>query len=431
MDQERQSEAIKISRRSLLRAAAIGAGAALASIPLAPGAAAAAPRAPAQVPPADQAPFRIGLVLPESQLVPAFGPGLLDGLRLALHEVGGVSAGRPLALLVERYGVSQHRAMARARALVEERGVDVLVGAFSRHGATQLGPLAAERGTPLVVADVGANAVRPDRQRPFVLRSSLGHWRASWALGEWAARTVGGRALVLSSFYDSGYDTIYAFRSGFMSAGGQPPAVHVTHLPEQGLDLAPAISAIREARPDAVFAIYSGWRAEAFVRAFAASGLARHTRLLGSSFLADEALLPALGEAADGILSAGSWAPGLGGAGERAFADAYGALAGRPADSFAALGYDTGRLLLSALDSVGNNPDGQRLRDALASARFSGARGPVATHAQTLEAASAIYLRSVEGGTLRADYQLLAAHAMPELEVDNLKTGWTNGYLCV
>ena len=317
------------------------------------------------------------------------------------------------------------------RTLVEEHGADVLVGAFSRHEAARLGAMLEERGTPLIVADVGANTVRPDRQRPFVLRSSLGHWRASWATGQWAAQHVGTRILVASSFYDSGYDTIHAFRSGFISAGGQPPAVHVTHLPGQGHDLAPVVAAIKAQRPDAVFGVYSGWRAAAFLRAYADAGLARHIPLLGSGFLADEALLPELGGAAEGAVSASSWAPGLSGAGERAFASAYHRFANRPADAFAALGYDTGRLLLSALDTLGDTMSSFKLRDALAGASFTGARGPVAMHASTLDAASPVYLRIVEGGAVRATAQLLAAHDMPALEVDNLKSGWTNAYLCV
>jgi branched-chain amino acid transport system substrate-binding protein len=415
-----------------LRAAALGVGASFVGLRPSPESVLAATRAPAQVPPGHfAAPFRIGLVLPNSQLVPAFGPGVLDGLRFALHEAGAIAGGRPLALLVERYDGSQAQALSQARALVEARGADALVGAFSRHEAARLGALLEERRIPLVVADVGANALRADRQRPYVLRSSLGHWRASWAAGQWAARHVGSRALVVSSFYDSGYDTIHAFRSGFLSAGGQPPAVHVTHMPTQGRDLAPAIAAIREARPDAVYAVYSGWRAAAFVRAYAEAGLASHIPLFGSSFLADEALLPELGAAAEGVITASSWAPGLSGPSERAFAGAYQPFAGRPADAFAALGYDTGRLLLGALDTASDNASGKGLRDALAGAIFSGARGPVAMHSSTLDAASPVYLRVAHGGALRATAQLLEAREAPEMELDNLKTGWTNAYLCV
>src|SRR5262249_55244148 len=152
--------------------------------------------------------------------------------------------------------------------------------------------------TLLLVSDAGADAVEPVRGGGSVFFDSLGYWQASWAMGDWAARNLGRRAVVAASLYESGYDSLYAFQPGLEEAGGEGVETCVTHVPPATHDTGRAIAAIRRAVPDFVFAAYSGQPAVDFVRAYADSGLARRVPLAGSSFLVDETLLPAMGAAA-------------------------------------------------------------------------------------------------------------------------------------
>lgn len=377
--------------------------------------------------------LRVGVVLPRSTLYPTLGRNFLDGMQLYLTQAGARSPGRAITLLPAEYGVGLIEARKQTRTLIEQGQVGLVVGVLSAESAFDLRDLLHERDIPLIRAGVGAEIVRESLRSPAIFHSSLGGWQAAMALGAWAARSLGRRAAMASSFYESGYDTGYAFRMGYESAGGTIALAEVTHVPGQAGGLAQLLGRIQEIQPDLVYASYSGQQAVEFVRAYDEAGLARRSPLLGSSFLVDESLLPEQGRAAQGIRTALSWAPDLGTAENRAFSASYRAAAGRPADAFAVLGYDTARLIGEALGAGGP----AQLAQALGAVAFSGPRGAVAVDAEMIDTSSPLYLREVRGGAkarnvvvAQLDRGALRDGRVAELR-ETLRTGWLNGYLCI
>jgi branched-chain amino acid transport system substrate-binding protein len=388
---------------------------------------------------ASSKPLRVGALLPRSTIYPDLAANLLAGLRLALGEPGRLIAGRAVELIAADIGVMSSQARRRAAQLLDEGGADLLVGMVSPRLAGDLQAGGAAGETVFIAGGLGENISRPGECRPAVFTHSLSAWQANLALGEWAARTVGPTAVLASSFYDSGYDTLYAFRLGFERAGGTILATHVTHRPHAP-DAPGALAApIAAHRPDLVFAAYCGEPAVEFVRAYATSDLAGRAPLLGSAFLTDDRLLPAHGEAALGITTALGWADDLEAPASRAFADAYRRSAGRAPDAFAALGFETGQLVERAVVAVdGDLSRTERLGAALVADPFTGPRGPVVMRADTQAADGPLYLRQVR----RRDGALANAaigHLAPVAEQDELlavaragpKTGWLNAYLHV
>lgn len=388
-------DASRLSRRALLRAAGVAAGAAAGAALL--------PRRLA----AAGAPLTVAVVLPRQTRLVGLGDQLLDGLRLARAD-----ANLPLRLLPTWYEGGEAAGLRAIEATAASRGADLIVGAVSHHAAAALGPTLAEQRIPLVVADVGATIARPNQWSPYIFRSSLGHWQSAWALGQWAAGALGPRVLIASACYDSGFDTVHAFWSGFERAGGHRPELIITGLP-QGATVSDAVASAVRLRPDAVFGLYNGPRAVEFVRTYAGSALAGRVPLLGSPFMADEALLPALGPTAEGIRSAHSWAPTPGAA---------------PASAFTALGYDTG-LLLAVVARAGER--GAGLRDALAGASVTGARGLLQMDPQTQELRSPVLLRQVADGANRRIVDLAEFAAAPLVVPAGPRSGWSGAYLMV
>jgi branched-chain amino acid transport system substrate-binding protein len=368
------------------------------------------------------------VVLPQSRIAPQFGTSLLNGLRLAFDGSDGVQ------LHPVWYGAHPNDGTKRVEELLATARLDLVVGALSRHEAAALGPLLAEHDVPLLVSDIGANMVRARQLHPYIFRNSLNHWQSTWALGQWAATNLGRRALIASAFYDSGYDTIYAFWSGFEHAGGQQPELVVSHRPDGG-SMDDVVTAVRQARPDAVFAAYSGPRAVEFVQAYAAAGLHNQAPLLGGGFLVDDALLAEHGAAAMGVFSAHSYAPGLPVTEHHDFAGRYQTFAGADADEFAALGYDSGRLALAALQGAGANQHAGALRDALMAAAIDGPRGHVQFDLATLEARPPVYLREVQkdgSGVRHVVIDDLSALAAQHVDAPaGPRSGWRNAYLVV
>jgi branched-chain amino acid transport system substrate-binding protein len=377
-------------------------------------------------------------VLPESQLYPALGNSLLAGLKLAFAERNNVAGSRRVELLPAFYNDRISGATKQARALITDQDVDLLVGVMSSAAIAPLHELLEARQIPLILTNVGANVVRPRGENPYLFRASLNDWQANWATGGWAAKHIGRRAFVATSFYESGYDTSYLFTRGFERAGGTILGRHVTHLPRQVDSFTPMVAAIKQANPDLVYAAYSGQQARDFMRAYAGADLAGRVPLVGSGFLLDESLLAQHGQAALHAVSGFAWALELDTPENSAFTSAYRAATGRPADPFAVLGYDTGRLIADAVaTTTGDTHATGQLLTALRTGQLLSPRGTLTMNQQTQSSAAPIYIREVQQRGGRFSNTVIATvDAMAGLDEAaairaSLKSGWLDAYLAV
>jgi branched-chain amino acid transport system substrate-binding protein len=413
-----KTSAVAYSRRDLLRRTTHLAGvlAASATLPLALHARRLAPSAGMSAPS-----LRIGALLPQATVYPRLAESLLAGLQLAFAREG-----RQVALLVEGIGRGAQFPQPAVDRLLDERRVDVLLGMVNPDTAAALRERLAASGARLVNLPVGANLPRAADDHPAIITHSLALWQASWALGRWAAGQLGRRALLATALYESGYDALYAFRLGFEGAGGTVVATQVTHHPANDDPLARQLDALTGFGPDFVYAAYSGQDAVDFVRGYHAAGLSARLPLIGSSFLADEVLLPWMGAAALGIRTAAPWSPALDTPANRRFVAAYRAQTGLAPDAFALLGYETA-YLLAQLDST-----------LWASApSFASPRGPIGLDRATQTTTGPLYLRAVRAtgaGLVNAILGALPTPAASDPALAALrasvKTGWSTPYLC-
>jgi branched-chain amino acid transport system substrate-binding protein len=377
--------------------------------------------------------LRVGLLLPQSQLYPAAGANFRASMDLFLAQRS--SSERPIALLVQEYGTAPSTALEQAHEWIANTQVDMIVGSLSSGAAAALHPLLHEHQMPLLISNIGANLTRDDRNSPYIIRNSFSYWQSSWALGRWAAGNLGKQAFVASSFYDSGYDSLYAFQLGFESAGGTVTSTNITHRPGETGELRTLMTEIAQRQPDLVFAAYSGTQATDFVHAYADTGLPTRIPLLGSGFLVDESLLPQQGDSALGIKTALPWAYTLDLPANQTFTSAFQRFSGRPADSFVVLGYDTAQLISTAAKRADTT---QQLRQNLAAAAFDSPRGTVHMDNILLEISTPLYLREVRahaGGLSNIVIDKLPAVPMFDDQLTALrastKTGWSNAYLYI
>lgn len=377
-------------------------------------------------------PLKIGVVVLESSLYPDMGDNLVAGMKLALAEAGWENT----RLIVER--ADNGSSIVRARSLVRNEKVDILAGMINPLIVHRLREDLEQTGTIYLNMEGGANHYQPRDESPLIFHNSLGYWQANWALGSWAAANVGKRAVVASSLYESGYDAYYAFPQGFEGGGGRVVGRELV-VNSGSKELAAMISAIGADRPDFVFASFSGEEAVAFVNAYAAAGLAGRIPLLASGFAVDEALLAAMGKNALGIKSCHTWSPMLATPENGAFRKAYAVKAGREADHFALLGYDTGCLVTAAVKSAkGTVLRNDGLKQSLEKTVMATPRGALRFDPRTGSNDSPLYLREVrrEGGALQnvviGELPGLATMAQrADRETMTAQSGWINTYLCV
>jgi branched-chain amino acid transport system substrate-binding protein len=384
-------------------------------------------------------PLDVGVLVPRSTIYPQLGEHLLAGMRLRFEQDEHQVAGRPVRLIAEDIGFGQSLISAKAQKLLHADRAALVVGTANTSLAAALHKTLYESRRFLILANVGANIPRGAEQSPFLFQHSLSHWQANWALGDWAGHSQGRRGFMALSFYDSGYDAPYAFRAGFERAGGEVVGTGLSHVPPAQATFGPLFAQIEDARPDFVYASYSGPQAVDFVRAYADSGFAGRIPLIGSAFLVDEAILPAQGAAALGIRTAFPWATGMDGAIYQSSAATHGEQSDQALDVFTILGFETADLIVGAADAVdGDLGQIDQFRAALRHAEIASPRGRLSMNPETHHTLSPLFLREVQRqGTISGNVVIsrLGVGAEDDPQIQSLqskpRSGWLNTYLSV
>lgn len=387
-----------LSRRDFLRAAA--------AAPLLAGGAALASACGAPSTGGGNAPLKIGVLLPASDIYAVLGASITEGMKLYFESVGNQAGGRAIQLIAEDEGTKPDLAAQKARKLIEQDQVDMVAGIVSSGVAAAVRDYFHDNQKFLILANAGSNAMTRKARSPFIFRTSFSNWQPNWPMGAWAAQNLGKRAMISVPDYGAGKDTVSAFTNSFTAAGGEIVKTQLTPFPNMG-DPAPFVAEIKDAAPDFVYAFYSGSAAVTFVKAYADFGLAGQIPLAGSGFMVEQDVLPALGEAALGVKSCLHWALTLDNPENKAFVEAFAKreIAGgnKGANVFAVQGYDTARLIVEGLNAVeGDVSKKEALAAAFGKVAFASPRGAFKIDPATQNVINPIYLRDVQqsGGAI-------------------------------
>lgn len=317
-------------------------------------------------------PVRIGLVL-------ASGPisqEIANGMALALDEAGPVIGGRPVVVVREDSSGKPEMAVDRARKLVDQDRVDMLVGPVTSPEALAMRDFAEERHVPLIVPEAPGNALTGAKCSRFVVRVSYANEQIATALaGYLAAGRKLRRVYMLAADDPLGHDMLDSFRRAFEAAGGE--VVGETYVPRNAPDYAPYLMKVRLTGAEVAFAHFTGTAAERFTTAYHELGLHANLKLAGTSWLVspfhrtDFRL-----ETIAGTIGATNYMPDADSGTERDFVRRFAARFGHLPSEHAAHGYDAGRLIAETLRAEhGHTSDAVRFADALARTPFEGARG--------------------------------------------------------
>jgi branched-chain amino acid transport system substrate-binding protein len=129
-----------------------------------------------------------------------------------------------------------------------------------------------------------------------------------------------------------------------------------------------------------VYAFFPGADAIRFVKQYREYGLGQRLALTGYNVLTDDTILPALGEAALGILTVGGYSAALDTPESKAFVRDYEQAYKTWPSRYSELGYVSGLLVTAAIDALGGDlSDRNRVRDALRRSitKIKAPRGPL------------------------------------------------------
>jgi branched-chain amino acid transport system substrate-binding protein len=315
--------------------------------------------------------IRIGLIYTLSGPPSVLGQQSKNAFELAVKDLGGKMGGKDVELFVVDDTLKPDVAIQKVQELLEHDKVDIVVGPIFSNMLQAIHKPVMDSGKILISTNAGTSSFAGASCNPHFFVTSYQNDQIYAALGKAANDKGYKRVYAMVPNYQAGKDALAGFKSAYKGT-----IVEESLVPLSNLDFSSDMSKISAAKPDALFTFMPGGLGIALIKQINQAGLKGKLPII-SAFTADEATLPALGEAADGIFGALTWAPTVDSPQNKKFVAAYEAAYNAIPASYAMQAYDAAMLIDSAVRAVkGNVSDSKALSAALKKADFKSLRGP-------------------------------------------------------
>lgn len=319
-------------------------------------------------------PVKIGVITTLSGPGGYLGQDVRDGMQLAIDAEGGKLGGVPVELVVEDDGNKPANGRQIAERMMSEDGVNLFTGIIFSNIAGATVPDIVDNDSIYISANAAPSNLAGKECNPNYFVVSWQNDSLHEASGLAAKQQGFKNAFVLAPNYQAGKDAIEGFKRAF---GGDIIGEAYTQLDQT--DYSAEMAQIRAAKPDVVFQFHPGGLGIAFMRQYQQAGLLGQIPVVLSEPSADSVILKSLGDASIGLMSTGHWSPDFDNAASKELvAKWHEAYPDRPLTTYGTQGYDTARLIASALKQTGGVEDVDALREALRKADFESVRGAFA-----------------------------------------------------
>jgi branched-chain amino acid transport system substrate-binding protein len=340
-------------------------------------------------------PFRIGLILPMTGPFASTGRQIDAGIKAYLRQNGESFGGRRIEIVLrDDTGTAPDVTRRLAQEMVVRERVKALAGFGLTPLALAAAPIATEAKVPMVVM-AAATSIIPQRS-PFILRTSFTLPQATMPMADWAARNNIRNVVTLVTDYAPGLDAEKAFKDRFTRAGGRIAAELRTPL--RNPDYAPFLQRVRDAAPDALFVFVPSGEGAAVTKQFAERGLPQAgVKLIGTGDVLDDDILNDMGESVLGAITSHHYSAAHDSAENRAYIEAFRAVAPNMRPNFMSVGGRDGiHLIGEMLARTNGSEDGERLLAAAKGLSWTSPRGPITIDANTRDIVQDIYIRRAE-----------------------------------
>ncbi|MFD1797403.1 ABC transporter substrate-binding protein [Paracoccus aurantiacus] len=314
---------------------------------------------------AGAAPVKVGMITTLSGGGAGLGIDTRDGFMLALKQAG--DAASEVELLVEDDQQKPDIAVQIADKMIQSDQVDLLTGIVWSNLAMAVVPAATAQGKFYLSTNAAPSALAGAGCDPKYFAVSYQNDNMHEAAGAYAKKAGIGKVFIMAPNYPAGQDSLTGFKRFY---DGEITNEVYTQVGQT--DYAAEIAQIRNSGADAVFFFLPGGMGIAFMKQYAESGV--DIPLIGPAFSFSQDILPAAGDAALGVMNGANWSKDLDNPANATFVEGFETEYGRLPSLYAAQGYDTANLLLSAM-SKADITDADAFRAALAEADFDSVRG--------------------------------------------------------
>lgn len=332
------------------------------------------------------------------------GEDSMRGVEMALEEFGYSAGGKSIELIKQSSDASPDSAVRGARKLVEQDGVQILVGPLS--GSEGIAIKDYSKTQPDVTFVNGSSGAQDTTLREpsdnfFRFNTEGAQWMAG--LGEYVYNEKGYRSLaVVSEDYSFPYTQVFGFLEPFCRLGGSAPQDARFYVPIGNKDYSSVIAALPD-EVDAIYVALGGADAVNFLTQYEQAG--GDLPLIGGSITVDQTVLGSKGRTREFVIgtpSAGPISDTWDDPRWQAFVATYKEMFpdGFPSPSlFAHAYYINTKAALLALDEVGGDVSdgGAKMREVLAALEFETPTGMVRLD-ERRQAIGSIFLTEVVEG---------------------------------
>jgi branched-chain amino acid transport system substrate-binding protein len=338
---------------------------------------------------------KVGFSAPLSGPVASVGQDQYDGFMLGVELLQGKLGGQPVTVLKEDDQLKPELGNQIARKFIDRDKVDALVGlGFSNVLMASL-PRIVESGTVAIATNAGPSPIAGAGCVSNVFSMAWQNDGSAEAMGKFAQDAGYKKVFLLAPNYQAGKDYIAGFKRLYKGV-----VVDEIYTQVNQPDYSAEIAQVQAAGADAVFVFYPGGMGVNFVKQFSQAGLMKKLPLL-SAFTVDGTTLPSLRDAAVGSVSGAMWDVALKTPGNAEFVAAFRKKYDRTPSLYAAVGYDTARLLDIAVKKVNGKTENKPAFVAAvkaAGSELKSVRGPFSFNTNNMPVQNYYAFQAVKDG---------------------------------
>ena len=304
------------------------------------------------------------------------GIDMRDGFLLYLDQHGNKLGGMDVKLIIEDEQGKGDVAVTKAKKLVLQDKVHMLIGGVLASTGYALAPVSTELKTMYIPSIPAADDLtqRQLKNFPYLIRTSWSSSQPNHPLGQWACDQGYKKIVTIAADYAFGYETVGGFQKAFEDCGGK--IIQKIWPPLGAKDFGPFIPTIK-ADADAVFSLMVGPMPAQFIKQMRGAGFKKP--IIGGGTSYDEFVLPFMGDEAVGDVSALHYSAALQTPENEAFVKAYRAKFGKVPSYYSENNYTTAMWLDEALKKTGGKwPGAEELIKIMVGIKLDKTpRGPV------------------------------------------------------
>ena len=316
-------------------------------------------------------PVKIGMITTLSTKAGYLGEDIRDGFQLAIDLEAGTLGGIAVDLMVEDDGRKPEKGKQIAERFIKKDKVQILTGIVFSNVAMAVVPKVVRQDVVYLSTNAAPSKLAGKGCNSNYFSVSYQNDNLDEVVGKYVSEVGHKSVYLLAPNYPAGKDHLAGFKRFY---SGDIVGEVYTKLGQS--DYAAEIATLRAAKPEAVFFFLPGGMGINFLKQYAQAGLSKDIPVYGPAFSFDERILKAVGPAALGVKNGSQWTHDLDNPANTQFVEAYQKAYERMPTLYASQGYDTARLIGSALKTVGGDLTNlDAFKAAIKSANFDSVRG--------------------------------------------------------